>query len=200
MAKYLVRKATPGSDPEHGDPVLLDLDNPTFGDVAADTLAVGVGGLLGSNPLMHVRDEKTSGTQGGSASATTWNVRTLNTTVGTNQITGASLGSNKITLPTGVYQIMAWAPAFTVGPNKLKIYNVTDSKDEIIGQNSHAAVSGNIPSNAVLYGTLTVTGGPKDYELLHYTTGAESTNGLGLAVSAGVVEVYAEVMVRQLAA
>jgi hypothetical protein len=58
--------------------------------------------------LLHVRDEKTLADGGTSTSSYT--KRDLNTVV-TNEIAGASLSSNQITLPSGTYYINASAPA-----------------------------------------------------------------------------------------
>jgi hypothetical protein len=53
-----------------------------------------------------------------------WNVRALNTTI-TNTITGASLSSNRITLPAGTYYIQANANAYSAHTIQSAIYNVT---------------------------------------------------------------------------
>jgi hypothetical protein len=52
-------------------------------------------------------EQQTSGTNGGTGS-NGFNTRLLNTTVA-NTITGASLGSNQVTLPAGTYDIVGWA-------------------------------------------------------------------------------------------
>ena len=57
------------------------------------------------NAFLHVRDEKAANTPGGTFTASAWQKRDLNT-VKTNQISGASLASNQITLPAGTYHVM----------------------------------------------------------------------------------------------
>ena len=52
--------------------------------------------------LLHMRDEKANGTQGGTFTSGSWYTRDLNTVV-TNEINGASLSSNQFTLPAGDY-------------------------------------------------------------------------------------------------
>ena len=68
---------------------------------SGETLNVGTGVVsrLGAfeKQLLHVRDEKANGTAGGTNIAGV-NIRDLNT-IKTNEITGASVSSNQITLP-----------------------------------------------------------------------------------------------------
>ena len=62
-------------------------------------------------PLLHVQDQKPTGT-GGGTSVSGDNERPLNTVL-TNEIAGASLDSNKITLPAGEYFISANAQIYS---------------------------------------------------------------------------------------
>ena len=64
----------------------------TTGTVAAgdDTRLVQSTSGLRNDAMIHVRDEKSTGTNGGTSSGATWNVRDLNTVIH-NSITGASL-------------------------------------------------------------------------------------------------------------
>ncbi len=61
--------------------------------------------------LFHVRDEKASGSHGGTSVAGSFQTRVLNTSL-TNEISGASLSSNQITLPSGTYYINARMPFY----------------------------------------------------------------------------------------
>ena len=81
----------------------------------ASTKLSGVQGKFESQ-LFHVRDEKSSGTSGGNFSSGSYVTRTLNTSL-TNEISGASLSSNQITLPSGTYYIQASCMASTVNTN-----------------------------------------------------------------------------------
>lgn len=148
-------------------------------------------------PLLYVRDEKAAGTMGGSSGAATWNVRTLNTTV-VNQITGASLGSNQITLPAGTYRIRARAPGNRVDRHKLRLRNITDSTDEVVGESCYTANVTFVATNADLWGRFTIAG-TKVFEVWHYTEAGKANpdNGLGIETNAGVVEVYAEVWIEK---
>lgn len=156
-------------------------------------IAISGSGL--SLEMLHVRDEKTSGTSGGSSSATTQNVRTLNTVV-VNTLTGASLSSNQITLDAGTYRVFASAETHESSGNRLRLRNVTDGVTVASGVNSHSGTSGaSMPSTAHILGDRFTISGTKVFELQHYTVAAKATIGLGIAVSSGEVEIYADVKI-----
>lgn len=151
-----------------------------------------------SNQLLHIVDQKSQGTAGGGSSAGV-NTRTLNTIIGTNEITGSSLSSNQITLPAGTYEITFSAPAHKPIGHKAYLYNVTDSDVLAVGKSEYNA-------NTTFYCTTQSEGfiktelaGTKVIELRHYIGSAQATNGLGVATDAtGLVERYSEVIIRKL--
>jgi hypothetical protein len=71
-----------------------------------------------NKPFMHVQHQEPSGTDGGASTAGD-NIRTLNTVL-TNEISGASLGSNLVTLPAGEYYAEA-VSTFQVGGSASKL-------------------------------------------------------------------------------
>lgn len=146
--------------------------------------------------VMIVQDQKTSGTAGG-ASSTGTNTRVLNTTV-KNTISGASLGSNQITLPAGEYEIEAFAPCYAGNEHKLSLRNITDSTNDIIGNQLLANSATAVENTGTLVGSITITG-TKVFELRHYIGTARATNGLGNFAGTGVVEVYASVKIKKVA-
>lgn len=151
--------------------------------------------LLAGDPLMIVRDEKTSGTSGGSATAGSYVTRTLNTVV-VNRIAGASLASNQITLPAGIYQIDAACPATGVGMHQARLYNVTDSS-VIAYSTSMKATTG--PANTSdLHLTFTLSG-TKALRLEHRAQGSTDANDFGSPCSFGNIEVYSSAVIRRIA-
>ena len=90
--------------------------------------------------LLHVRDEKSASSDGGGTTGGSVMTRDLNTVV-TNEITGASLGSNQITLPSGTYYIEAYAPGYACLKHRLFLYNTTDSSYTIMGSTGYARTS-----------------------------------------------------------
>lgn len=147
--------------------------------------------------LLHVREQQAANTAGGTFTNGAWRTRVLNTEV-TNEITGASLGSNQITLPAGTYFIQARAPASVVAANKAKLANITDTADTIIGPTEMADPGVVQHANATVVGRFTIAA-QKVFELQHRCGTTRATNGFGQPSNLGVVEVYSEVMIWKVA-
>lgn len=147
--------------------------------------------------VMHVRDEKPSGTAGGS-SVVGSQVRTLNTVV-KNEINGASLTSNQVTLPAGVYNITARAQVFRGASHKIRLYNVTDGSVEVVGSSARSNQVEHGGSDSFIAGERVSISTPKAFRLDHYIGYAKSTDGLGIATNSGDAEHYAEVIITQIA-
>lgn len=159
------------------------------------------GGGAFEGALLHVRDEKAAGTDGGTFTSGAWQTRDLNT-VKTNEISGASLATNQITLPAGTYYIEASAPAFATQNHVLKLANITDTADTLIGT-AEFHQPGN-DAGEEHYGRSFVRGrftiaAEKVFELQHRCLTTKATNGFGSAANFGVVEVYADVAIWKVA-
>lgn len=141
--------------------------------------------------FLHVQDQKSTGTDGGSSSATTWNPRTLNTVV-TNSISGSSLSSNQITLPAATYYIEVSAPAYNVTGNQLRLYDVTGTATILTGKSHYS--NSTVENQAELFGRFTLSTSSA-LRLDHYTVGATATFGLGVASDSGETEIYADVRI-----
>ena len=154
-----------------------------------------VGGF--ETQLLHVRDEKAAPNSGGTGS-TSFTARDLNTVM-TNEITGASLASNQITLPAGTYYIQASAPVYNSDSHKIKLRNTTDSSDTIIGSSERGGTTSNSQSRSILSGRFTIAA-QKVFEIQHRldTTGAGS-DGLGVRSNMSVTEVYTDVQIWKVA-
>ena len=148
-----------------------------------------------SNQLLHVRDEKAANTPGGTFSSGAWRTRTLNT-VKTNEITGASLGSNQIPLPAGIFWIEAQAPALQCNRHKIKLYQTSGTPaDIVIGTSEFSNVGGAYAqTQARLSGRFTLASS-QTIELQHRCQTTHTSNGLGVESNFGVIEVYAEVKI-----
>ena len=148
--------------------------------------------------LLHIRDEKSSNTQGGTFTSGSWQQRDLNT-IKTNEITGASLSSSNITLPSGTYYIKASTPAVEVSSHKAKLYNITDSSDVIIGTSQHNRSDNNYAtSRSNVIGRFTISG-EKVFMIAHRCSATRSNDGFGLACNFSVVEVYSDVQIWKVA-
>jgi hypothetical protein len=166
----------------------------TYTQTQSNTL---FGNGLSTSRFLHVRDEKSAGTQGGTFTAGAWRTRTLNTTK-TNTITGASLSSNQITLPSGSYFIQAYAPGFRVNGHVAKLYNITDSTDVIIGSNQTSGDTMTAMPPATVFGYFTIAA-QKVFELQHRSQSTASDVGFGIRNELAIGEVYSEVFIWKVA-
>ena len=169
------------------------------GTTVAATNFTGSGAALTgmATQYMHVRDEKAQGTDAGSSLAGV-NIRVLNTVV-SNTISGASLSSNRVTLPSGSYLITGRAPAIKANDHKGYLYNVTASSLAITGSTAwHNNSSFMAQTDTHLTGIVTISG-TTVFEFRHLIQSALATEGLGIGTysAAAGVEVFAELLITK---
>jgi hypothetical protein len=167
----------------------------TVADVYTQTQSdTRFGNSLRTSQLMFVRDEK--GGAGGAFNSGAWRTRDLNT-VKTNNITGASLASNQITLPTGTYWLEANAPAHRVNRHIARLYNVTDAALLALGTSEYAEASYNVSNSSTVNGLFTISG-TKVIELQHYSEASLGTYGFGVESPTGT-SVFSQVKLWKVA-
>lgn len=153
-------------------------------------------GPVGSR-LLHIRDEKTSGTSPANITSGAYRTREL-TTVKTNEISGASLASNQITLPAGTYWGEFRASGSGLRSNKVKLRDVTNSADLVVGESNFDGTFGTDGYTdrtwAMGEGRFTLAGTVL-VELQHQ---CGTTGPGGTVTSFGDVEVYANVKIWKL--
>ena len=151
--------------------------------------------LVDNRQYILVQDQKSNGTHGGSASATTWNVRDINTEV-VDEPTVCSISSNQITLLAGTYYTRISAPARLVDRQKLRLHETTSTLSDIIGTSEYSSSAAYYAvTRCVLVGKFTISAanesaGQNIFEVQHYTETARASDGLGLAAAASVIEIY----------
>lgn len=149
----------------------------------------GGGGVTEDRIL--IRDEKSAGTNGGTFTSGSWQTRDLNTEV-EDDGGHASLSGNQITLAAGTYMVKASSVATSVQQHKLRLRNITDSSDLIIGLSHHITSTAVTSSAALLRGKFTIAA-PKIIELQHRCTLTRTNNGFGVASNYGVIEIYSSI-------
>lgn len=147
--------------------------------------------------LMHVREEQADGTSAGTFTSGAWRTRVLNTVV-TNDIVGASLASNVITLPAGTFEVDALAPAFRVGGHQARLYDVTNSAELLLGMTGAYSQPSSTGGFAPVRGEFTLSA-TTDIRLEHACATTVASNGLGLAFGGGGLEVFSEVLIWKVA-
>lgn len=126
-----------------------------------------------------LRDEKSSGTDGGTFNSGAWQTRDLNTKVSdVNNL--ATLSANQITLLAGTYRCRIQCTAYSVYKNQARLYNVTDSLTVLLGssQRSPTTTNTNVPS--VIAGRFTIAAN-KVLQVQHRCETSQATTGFGMA-------------------
>ena len=185
---------TPESDPSSD----YEVANKSFVESKAEEVAEEVAGTVVEDiidNILIVVDQKPSGTSGGNFTSGSWVTRDINTVV-YNGIDGASLNSNRITLPAGVYYVKASAPAFRVNYHKAILYNVSDSITELIGSSEDSDRYEDVQTRSFIEGVITIAGS-KVFEIRHRCSSSNS-KGLGQPCSFGVAEIYTQVFIRKI--
>jgi hypothetical protein len=151
-----------------------------------------------SNPdYIHIREEQSSGTSGGGFTSGSPQTRILNTIV-SDVGSHASLASNQITLASGTYEILAFAPGFVVNGHIASLYNISDAAIELTGQVSRAGSAALTMTHSILSGRFTIASS-KIFELRHECVTTKTVDGFGQAQAFGEVEVYTTVILRKVA-
>jgi len=151
----------------------------------------GGGGLYDAYAI--IRDEKSTGTAGGSSSGTTWNARDLNTEL-VDDDGIVTISSNKFTPVNGTFHLSAFAPCHRSSVNRLRLYNVTAGTSVEEGAATNSTV--NATTTSVLNCEFTANG-TDEYRIDNYTDNGRTTNGLGVAANDGSPEVYLSITLRR---
>lgn len=146
-------------------------------------------------PLLHIQDQKSSGTDGGPASSGAYATRDL-TQVLTNEISGSSLSANQIILPAGTYEVNIKVPGHQVATHKAQLYNVTDASVALLGTVARTASSESRQSSSVITGRFTLAA-TKTLAVQHRVSAGKLTDGFGLAAGFGDLEIYTDVQIRK---
>lgn len=172
----------------------LAADNAT----AAAAVAAALAAAAAAKPLLIAQDEKASTVVSGTFTTGAFRTRDLNT-VKLNQITGASVASNQVTLPIGSYVFRWRAPAFSVDRHQSKLFNVTDAADVAAGTNEFAGSTG-VQATASCGEAYFTIAGIKVLEIRHQCQTTAATNGFGLGdVTYAATNVYTQISVAKVA-
>jgi hypothetical protein len=182
---------------------LLGRTTAAAGDI--EEISVGSGlalaaGVLSSSSTVQAalfQDQKADGTAGGGSTTGSWQTRVLNTSV-FNNITGASLASNQVTLATAGTYVFYGVGAFFSRQGAHRIRNVSDNTTVATGPSGDAATSG-LGFTTTVLGVATIASS-KTFQLQYSVDAARATDGLGQAAAwTGEVEVYASLLIVRIA-
>ena len=154
---------------------IKDKDNATLGHLQTDAQE-----RLGVHNLLHVQDRKAKGVDGGTFTSGAWRTRVFNTEL-VNNIPGASLAANRITLPAGTYYIRSFAPATNVSTHTCRLYRVSPNAGVLLaGSSSNSAATNGSTTNSVIDDVVTLAE-TTVLEIQHacFTTKADTGFGSG---------------------
>lgn len=167
-------------------------------DVGSSSAALG---NLNGQPLinvLHVEEQQSSGTNGGTFTSGAWQTRALNTSI-INTISGASLSSDTITLPSGTYQIDGYAIANQTNGHMTRLQNTTTNTTIITGSSGIANSTVSENNLSLIKGKFTLSGSTT-IQLQHYCNTTFSSGGFGQSVGiSGVVETYSSIFLSKVA-
>ena len=153
-------------------------------------------GLDSTISVAVIEDQKASGTNGGTFTSGAWYTRDLNT-ITSDLDSIVSLSANQFTLQAGTYVIEASAPAYTVNKHKIKLRNITDSTDELIGSSERVDEYSSGNNRSFIDDVITITSA-KTFEIKHQCAVTKSDNGLGVNSNFGVNEIYAKIKITKI--
>lgn len=146
-------------------------------------------------PSMLLLDQRASGTLSTNVSAFAWRQTVLNTVV-YNEITGASLVANQITLPAGTYEVEGDKDVMDTGTAVWRLMNLDDTVTLASGINTYQTGVGSGDNKITLNGKFTLAA-PKLCEMQFRKSGNFSYYSTGKAASLGSPEVYTSVLFKK---
>lgn len=194
-ASSLTSLGTQAADLNMGSHKITSVTDPSSAQDAATKNYVDTKGVK----VVTIVDQKTSGTDGGTATSGSWQTRILNTLTDSN--TGITVSSNQLSIPAGTYYIWACQPFHgTVNRINSRLYNITDSAVILDGSSVCETTSG-ITAHTYVVGIFTLSD-TKTVELQYQVQTTLNTTGLGFA-SGGIFavghEVYTQVSIFKIA-
>jgi hypothetical protein len=166
-----------------------------LGGVTVDKDLVVKGNIYGLPQIAIFEEQLSNGTASVYSTTGSYVTRVLNTVV-SNTISGVSLTSNQITLPSGTYKIDVLAPGYDCARTKARLRNITDSSTIALGTNGYVATG--TASTYSHINTIFNISSTKVVEVQQYFQSNVSNQNGGVATSSGDVEVYARIVITKL--
>ena len=173
-------------------PITLSGDTATLG--SAVTFPAGGTG----NPISVavIADQKSNGTDGGTATNGAWRTRDLNTEI-SDPDGIVSISSNQFTLGSGTYLISLRAPSYVCAGHQSKLYDITGSADLVFGSSEYTNNNEYTVTRSMGSYVHAITAN-NTYEIRHRVEVTRANNGFGVTSSFGDVNIYTIVNITKL--
>lgn len=154
-----------------------------------------LGELAPMRDFIHLKDEKAQNTAGGGFTSGAWQTRELNA-IAADTASLVNLSSNAFTLPPGVYELEASAPAHAVNRHQVRLQNTDDDVTIAVGSSQHTTSTTTVINRSFVSARFAIDV-PTTFELQHRAETTKATDGFGVASNL-TTEVYAEVKIWRL--
>lgn len=154
-----------------------------------------LGELAPMRDFIYLKDEKAQNTAGGGFTSGAWQTRELNT-IAADTASLVNLASNAFTLPPGVYELEASAPAHAVNRHQVRLQNTDDNVTVAVGSSQHTTSTTAVINRSLVSARFAIDV-PTTFELQHRAETTKATDGFGVASNL-TTEVYAEVKIWRL--
>lgn len=167
---------------------------------ATDTGWITAG--AGGKAIWVMTDEKSSGTNGGSLTTSTWITRVLNTIVqspsaGTDvQLAVAPAGTNQILVQPGTYIVLGYSPTLSTNEYKIALWNDDSSSITITGTSERN--SGNLSSQSYILGFMTIGVQTVMSVKIYVLAGSGTTMGGTATGAPSIPEIYTRLSLYKL--
>lgn len=141
-------------------------------------------GLSGIEPYIMVQDQKAQNTSGGTFTSGADQTRDLNTIV-TDTHSLATLDSNVLTLPGGVWRCLIMCPATNVDRHQAWLRNDTDGTVLLRGGSSVCGTVATEMTLSVIQGRFLLPS-PKGLKVMHRCQTTSATRGFGYEANFGI--------------
>lgn len=169
--------------------VIYDDSESVYKKVGIDTLR------MLTPPTMIVEHQESAGTNGGTNTTGSWQTRKANVAV-LNEIAGASLSSNQITLPAGTYEFWGWQAFVETNNTSVRLYDTTAGSLVGSGSSGYAPNHSSVNNHRPMQGRFTLTS-TSVLEMQYRTETVQGIRGLGDASYADP-EVYAHLTIKKI--
>jgi len=141
-------------------------------------------------PYVLLQEQQANTTTGGGFTSGAWQTRVLNTVV-TDASGLAVLASNQVTLRPGRYRYRGTAPGATCNRHQSRLQDITDATTVGLGVPAYSPSTLTAQTISVVSGEFQIYV-PTTFELQHRCETTRATDGFGLAMSFGNIEVFAQ--------
>lgn len=163
-------------------------------------MATGIPQSLIVDSFLIMEHQEANAVSGGNMTASTWNIRKLNTVI-MNTIDDALTNTStfEFTLPKGTYLIDAYSQGYKCGTHQMRIQNLTDTTTTFVGSKVHSSTSHAVANDSIVMSKVLTLTDTKTFQMQHWSVQTNNTNGMGYGLNAtDDIGVFGGITVRKI--